>query len=188
MQHLSKIRNLRRATKKQAGFTLVEIIVALIVIAIGIAIAIVAFGGAQESQRSVAAQQQILQLVAGIKKVYSGPNYTGLLATNIVNSGNVPSNMVSAGTIVNTFGGTVTLAAANVGTGGTGNGYAITYPLVGRAECNALAAGVKDTFKIITIGGTTVKNSVAATPVAYSETAVINACNNETNTFVLTGT
>jgi type IV pilus assembly protein PilA len=186
MQH----RNLRNRTapKKQKGFSLLEVTVVFVIILAIVAILFVAFGGAQESQRSQAAQQQALQLVAGIKKIATGPNYTGITQDLLRTSGNAPANMVSGTTLVNTFGGTVTIAAANVGTGGSNNGYAITYPLVPRAECNAVVSGLRDTFKIIRVGSTVVKDSVAATPVVYSIATTTAACDNENNTLVLTNT
>lgn len=172
--------------KNQAGYSLIEISIALIIV-IGAAVAAYAlYQQSKASQEAQAAQQQVMGTVAAIKGIYSRPNFNGLTPAVLANSGRVPNDMISGTTLTNVFGGNVLVAAANVA-GGTDNGYTITYPQVGRAQCNSVVSGLRETFRKIEVGSTAVKDSTIATPVVYSETAVTTACNNETNTLVFTG-
>lgn len=172
--------------KKQAGYSLIEISIALIIV-IGAAVAAYSlYQQSKASQEAQAAQQQIMGVVAAIKGIYSRPNFTGLTSAVLANSGRVPTDMISGTTLTNVFGGTVTVAPANV-SGGTANGYTITYPQVGRAQCNSVVSGLRETFRKIVVDSTPVKDSIDASPVAYSETAVTTACNKEVNELIFTG-
>jgi type II secretory pathway pseudopilin PulG len=171
--------------RRQKGFTLAEILFGLVIIIAGAVIALTAFNQANSSQEGKEAQDQITQILGAVRKVYPGPSYNGVSATSLVNRGVAPSTMVSGTTLVNTYGGTVTLAAASVASG-TDNAVTITFPQVPRAECNVIIAQTHSLFGRVVVGTTSVKDQFAATPSAFNSATMETACNNERNSIAFT--
>lgn len=171
--------------KRQKGFTLAEILFALVIIIAAAVIALTAFGQANSSQEGKEAQDQLTQVLGAVRKTYPGPNYNGVSASSLVTRGVAPTTMVSGSSLVNTYGGTVTVAAASVASG-TDNAVAITFPQIPRAECNVIVNQTHALFGRVVVGTTTVKDQYAATPVAFSGSGTETACNNERNSVVFT--
>lgn len=180
------MRQMNRSNRRQqGGFTLAEILFALIIIIAGAVLALTAFNQASSSQAGKATQDQITQVLGAARKVYPGPNYNGASAASLINRGVAPSTMVNGLTLVNSYGGSVVVAAASVASG-TDNAIALTWPLVPRAECNVVIAQTHSLFGRIVVGTTTVKDQYAATPVPFNNSLTETACNNERNSMVLT--
>lgn len=174
--------------KKQKGLTMIELMLGLLVVLVIIGIAIIAFNNLRSSQRTQGMQSQLLQVLAGVQKIAPGPNYEGVSADTLIKAGQAPSDMVNGTTLVNRFGGGVTIAPATYG-GGAGaanNAVTITFNGVPKAECNAVIANTQPTFPRIVVGATAVKDQFAATPVAYTQAATATACENDANNIIFT--
>ncbi len=174
--------------QKQKGLTLVELMVGLLIALAIIAIAIVAFNATRSSQRTTGMQSQLLQVVAAVQKVAPGPNYNGVTEATVIQAGHAPTNMVNGTSLVNSFGGSVTIAAATYG-GGTGaadNAFVTTFNGVPRSECNAVLASANPTFTRIVVGTTAVKDQYGASPLQYNTAAATAACDNDANSISFT--
>lgn len=174
--------------KKQKGLTMIELMLGLLVVLVIIGIAIIAFNNLRSSQRTQGMQSQLLQVLAGVQKIAPGPNYAGVSAASLIQAGHAPSDMINDTSLVNRFGGAVTVAPATYG-GGTGaadNAVTITFNGVPRAECNAVIANTQPTFPRIAVGTTAVKDQFGATPVAYTQAATVTACANDANNITFT--
>ncbi len=168
---LKKYRNI----PNQKGLTLLELLLAIGLVAVVIGVAIYIFGGAQSGTNAYKGTQNVLTISAAVKGLYPTPNYNGVSAAVIASSKKVPDVYVSGANLVNPWGQNITVAAVNVGTG-TNNGFTITDPGIPTNECNSIASAVQSNFQKLTIGATVVKDDTAATPVVYSPGAAATAC------------
>lgn len=181
-----KIHNL--AQRKSKGFTLLELmfVVAGGIVLIGIGLAI--WSQVRGATGALSGSTGIMQITSGIKQLYHAPQYTGIDAATIIKTGKVPTTMVSGTSIVNAWGGQITIAPANYA-GGTNNAFKLTVSNVPTDACNSVAAAVQDSFQIITVGsgaGTVIKDDSASPAVTLNVAAVANACagsNNNTMAF-----
>jgi len=174
--------------KKQKGFTLLEIMLALVVASLLIYAVFVIFRPAQEGANTQSAQNNLFGLHAGAKRICPRPgNCLTLDAAQVIQSGQAPSDMVNgsgaSATLVSPWGEAVTVAIGSVGAG-TNNAYIYTFNGVPRSECNTFVSSVQNNFAEVTVGTTTVKD--ASTP--YSTAAAVTACDNDTNNLVFAGT
>lgn len=173
-----------RKPRAEQGLTLIETLLVLVILAIVAGLAIIFYQQASQSQRAKAAQDQVLQLIAAVRSLIPGPNYAGLNGSILIQAGKVPSNMVSGTNIINTFGAQVTVAPATVNSIANA-GFTVTYPGVGRSECNTLVGTMHPQFHRVVVGTTTLKDIDTAT----NNTApgqIATACDNDVNTLALT--
>lgn len=110
--------NSKRKSKK--GFSLLELLLVLGIIAALVVAAFIVYPKVQASQRAQAESNNIATIQAGVKALYtSASSFTGLTNTVAVQAKIFPDNMLSGtGTAtkpINAFKGNVTLAAASTG-------------------------------------------------------------------------
>ncbi|EBY0373033.1 prepilin-type N-terminal cleavage/methylation domain-containing protein [Salmonella enterica subsp. enterica serovar Toulon] len=155
--------NSKRKSKK--GFSLLELLLVLGIIAALVVAAFIVYPKVQASQRAQAESNNIATIQAGVKALYtSASSFTGLTNTVAVQAKIFPDNMLSGtgntAKPINAFKGNVTLAAAATGP--------------------SSAAGIFYTAKV---GSKVVKAADGTLDVA----ATAAACNNATsNTLVFT--
>ena len=167
---------------KQRGYSLAEMALVLLIIIGIMLIGLIIYRQVAGSSDVVKMQSQLSSVDAAVASVYSR-NYTGVASTVLINSGKIPADMVNGTNIVNSFGGTVALAAVDI-TGGTANGFTQTHPLVPRDVCNSVVVNSAPLYYEIVVGSTTVK-SPTVTP---DPATVTTACNNNVNTLIFTQT
>ncbi|UQY51077.1 type 4 pilus major pilin [Salmonella enterica] len=107
--------NSKRKSKK--GFSLLELLLVLGIIAALVVEAFIVYPKVQASQRAQAESNNIATIQAGVKALYtSASSFTGLTNTVAVQAKIFPDNMLSgtgnAAKPINAFKGNVTLAAA----------------------------------------------------------------------------
>ncbi|AET53319.1 type 4 pilus major pilin [Salmonella enterica subsp. enterica] len=107
--------NSKRKSKK--GFSLLELLLVLGIIAALVVAAFIVYPKVQASQRAQAESNNIATIQAGVKALYtSASSFTGLTNTVAVQAKIFPDNMLSgtgnAAKPINAFKGNVTLAAA----------------------------------------------------------------------------
>lgn len=158
-------------TRRQQGFSLIEILLVIGIIAVLALAAFLIFPSVQASQRANAEQNNIMTIAAGVKQMFNG-KYAGITTTNVVQGKLAPSNMVdTAGTgLVSAWGGAVDVAASAGAGGAAGSRFTITYADVPTAVCLKLAPGLIGNFESLTIG------TGAGAPVT-TPAAIITACN-----------
>lgn len=179
--------NSKRKSKK--GFSLLELLLVLGIIAALVVAAFIVYPKVQASQRAQAESNNIATIQAGVKALYtSASSFTGLTNTVAVQAKIFPDNMLSgSGTAakpINAFKGNVTLVAANTGpSSAAGSSFTITYDNVPAAECVKIATAAAGNFYTTKIGSRTVKAADGTLDVA----ATASACSNATsNTLVFT--
>lgn len=146
--------------RKNKGFTLIEVLLVVGFIALaGIGVYTI-YSKVQISNAANTEARNLDTIRAGVKSLYgASPNYnvpSAINATVLNNARITPENMrASATTIVNSFGGAVTIAPVNLGSG-TNNGFRITYNNVPAEVCVKLATTGGAAFDQLTINaGTT---------------------------------
>ena len=154
-------------TRRQQGFSLIEILLVIGIIAVLALAAFLIFPSVQASQRANAEQNNIMTIAAGVKQMFNG-KYTNISTLNVVQGKLAPANMVNdAGTgLVSAWGGAVNVAASP-GAGVAGSRFTVNYTAVPTAVCLKLAPGLVGNFETLTVGTTDVK-----TPAD-----IITACN-----------
>lgn len=173
--------NNKRKSKK--GFSLLELLLVLGIIAALVVAAFIVYPKVQASQRAQAESNNIATIQAGVKALYtSASSFTGLTNSVAVQAKIFPDNMLSgSGTSakpVNAFKGNVTLAAAATGaSAAAGSTFTITYSNVPAAECVKITTAAAGNFYIATVGTKIVKPADGTLDVA----ATAAACNSATN-------
>lgn len=179
--------NSKRKSKK--GFSLLELLLVLGIIAALVVAAFIVYPKVQASQRAQAESNNIATIQAGVKALYtSASSFTGLTNTVAVQAKIFPDNMLSGtgntAKPINAFKGNVMLAAAATGpSSAAGSSFTITYSNVPAAECVKIATAAAGNFYIATVGTKVVKAAGGMLDVA----ATASACSNATsNTLVFT--
>jgi hypothetical protein len=175
-------RNINKSVNKQKGYSLAEMALVLLVIIGIMLIGLIIYRQVAGSSDVVKMQSQLSSVDAAIASVY-GRTYTGIASDVLIDSGKIPADMENGTVLVNSFGGTITLAAVDI-TGGTANGFTQTHPLVPRDVCNSVVVNSAPLYYTILVGTTVVK-SPTVTP---SPAVVTTACNNNVNSLVFTQT
>ncbi|WP_407579587.1 type 4 pilus major pilin [Citrobacter koseri] len=176
--------------KSKKGFSLLELLLVLGIVAALVVAAFIVYPKVQASQRSQAESNNIATIQAGVKALYtSASSFTGLNNSVAVQAKIFPDNMLSGSgnnaTPVNAFKGDVTLAAANTGpSGATASSFSIQYKNVPASECTKIISATAGNFYIASVNNTVVKPAGGVLDVA----AAASACSsNETsNTLLLT--
>ncbi len=187
---------------RQGGFNLIEVIGAIAIGAIVVVGVIYALGVGRDDANASNAGDQITLLQTNVRSMFSSPDYTSLGTSGktgeqlLINAGKAPQPMISGSgataKLQDSWGAEVTLFATNYASG-TNNAFQITYDLLPKSVCNDILNSINPSFNLIVAGahggsGTSLKDDSAATPVVYSQAAAVTACNNTTNTIVLTST
>ena len=142
--------------KSKKGFSLLELLLVLGIIAALVVAAFIVYPKVQASQRAQAESNNIATIQAGVKALYtSASSFTGLTNSVAVQAKIFPDNMLSgsgsAAKPINAFKGNVTLAADKTGpSGADGSSFTITYSNVPAAECTKIITAAAECTKIIT--------------------------------------
>ncbi|WP_437891310.1 type 4 pilus major pilin [Phytobacter sp. V91] len=176
--------------KNRKGFSLLELLLVLGIVAALVIGAFIVYPKVQASQRAEAESKNIATIQAGVKALYtSASSYSGLTNTVATNAKIFPDNMLigtgSAASVVNVFKGKVTLATSTEGPSGVANSaFTITYASVPAAECTKIIAAAAGNFYVAKVGRKTVKAADGSLDVAATTTACNSGGNN--NSLVLT--
>lgn len=165
--------------RNQGGFSLVEILLVLGIIAILAIAAFIIFPQVQASNRANAEQSNITTITAGIKNLYGATrNYTGI-GNGVVNQARIfPASMnggdfTAAGgdAVTSSWSGAVTVAAVGAD---PARQFSITYADMPSEVCTRLVPGMLQNFESIAVG-------TGDTPAALDDDAtpgdIVAACN-----------
>lgn len=176
--------------KKKKGFSLLELLLVLGIVAALIVSAFLIYPKAQSSQRAAAEAKNLATIQAGVKSLYGGiASYSGLTNATALGAKVFPDVMISGtGTsadVVNSFKGSVTVAPDNTGPSGVaGSSFTITYTGVPNNECTKIIATTAESFYMASVGSTVVKDAGGQLNIVNASTACNS--NNNSNTLVLT--
>ncbi|MDK1895514.1 type 4 pilus major pilin [Klebsiella sp. K4-172] len=177
--------------KSKKGFSLLELLLVLGIVAALVVAAFIVYPKVQASQRSQAESNNIATIQAGVKALYtSASSFTGLTNTVAVQAKIFPDNMLSgsgsAAKPVNVFKGDVTLAVAATGPSkAPASSFTITYSNVPAAECTKIITAAAGNFYEVGVG--TAANVKAAGDVLdVSKTATQCSAGGNSNTLIFT--
>lgn len=174
---------LKKRTSKK-GFSLLELLLVLGIVAALVVAAFIVYPKVQASQRAQAESNNIATIQAGVKALYtSASSFSGLSTTVAVHAKIFPDNMLSgsgsAAKPINAFKGNVTLAPASTGPSSVaGSSFTITYNNVPASECAKIVTAAAGNFYIATVGTKIVKAAGGMLDVAATATACSDATNN----------
>ncbi|VGD51134.1 Bundle-forming pilin [Klebsiella pneumoniae] len=176
--------------KSKKGFSLLELLLVLGIIAALVVAAFIVYPKVQASQRAQAESNNIAAIQAGVKALYtSTSSFTGLTNSVAAKANIFPDNMlINSGTFarpINAFKGDVTLASANTGpSGATGSSFTITYDNVPAAECTKIITAAAGNFYTAGVGTAgNVKAAGEVLDVAKTATQCQNGGNSNTLIF-----
>lgn len=167
---------------KQAGVTLIELIVGLVIIGLIVAGALAMFGTAQSSQSGIQTQVELNGIRAVTKGLFMGQGSYGVSGTNLnnilVTSKRIPSTIkvdltTTPYTLTNSLSGTVNIVS-------TGAGFTLTETNIPADVCVAVMAGTQNW--VSAKAGT----ATAVTVFPYTTTQAATDCATGT-TLVFTG-
>lgn len=154
---------------KQAGVTLIELIVGLVIIALIVAGALALFGTAQSSQTSTQMVQDLTSLRSTTKALFLGQGNYGTASANLndilVVARRVPTTIMvdtstTPDTLTHALNGTV-----NVAVGATNTQFTITLTNIPADVCVPLLSGARDWFSV-QAGTATARTAFPITPAA----------------------
>ena len=175
---------LLKKRKSKKGFSLLELLLVLGIIAALVVAAFIVYPKVQASQRAQAESNNIATIQAGVKALYtSASSFTGLTNTVAVQAKIFPDNMLSGtgntAKPINPFKGNVTLAAAATGpSSAAGSSFTITYANVPAAECVKITIAAAGNFYTAKVGSKVVKAADGTLDVAVTAAACNSATNN----------
>ncbi|HDV2886857.1 TPA: prepilin-type N-terminal cleavage/methylation domain-containing protein, partial [Escherichia coli] len=175
------------------GFSLLELLLVLGIIAALVVAAFIVYPKVQASQRAQAESNNIAAIQAGVKALYtSASSFTGLTNSVAVQAKIFPDNMLSgsgsAAKPINAFKGNVTLAADKTGpSGADGSSFTIIYSNVPAAECTKIITAVAGNFYAAGVGNVGNGNVKTAGEVLdVAKTAMLCQNGGNSNTLVFT--
>lgn len=190
-----RLDNLKNKIKKQKGFTLLELLAVLIIIAIlGMGLYFT-LARVQASSDANTEGKHIDLVTSAVKQLYAGSNnFTKITTAYVVQSGAVPADLLSGGgsasstgtTINNKWNGTITVAPTTVGGATISNAFTITDTQVPQDVCVKLATNTGNNYLVVSVNGTPIRNYGDVT--AIDPTAAVQQCQTSTtnNTLVFT--
>ena len=157
---MSTIMSKQSKLSKQAGLTLIELSIAIVVAGLLITGALMMFSSTSKAQKSLQMSQDIMAIKVGMKSVFGGQG-SYLTATNhnglLINAGKVPSTLrVTGSAIATADGNEITVT-------GTATTFTITITAVEKAICIALLPSLVD-YTSVTAGATTAITALPITP------------------------
>jgi prepilin-type N-terminal cleavage/methylation domain-containing protein len=176
--------------KSKKGFSLLELLLVLGIIAALVVAAFIVYPKVQASQRSQAESNNIATIQAGVKALYTAAStYTDLDNSVAVQAKIFPDNMLSgsgsSATPINAFKGAVTVASASTGPSSTdGSSFTIEYENVPAAECTKIITATAGNFYIASVNGTEVKSAGGSLNVGTAASSCESGGND--NTLLLT--
>ncbi|MGX9960647.1 type 4 pilus major pilin [Xanthomonas euvesicatoria] len=173
------MKNYTRRHTLQRGMTLIEMMVVLALIGLLVAGALVASAKGWFGNKVTSDIKQLSSLMAETKKLQGVDGYgtsgTNLVPTLIANGG-VPADMTKSGsTILNKFGGTVTIVS-------TGLGYTVTSPGYETDACMEVSRALSTAGS----GLTTRINGGTATTGQISAASATTSCSSDSNSLAFT--
>ena len=141
--------------RKQGGFSLVEILLVLGIIALLAIAAFIIFPQVQAANRANTEQSNITTMAAGIKNLYGATrDYSTITPAILIQAKIAPSSMYGnvAGATELTSSWSQSVLVDPVGT----TQFSITYSAVPSEVCTRLVPGLLANFQAVTVGGTTV--------------------------------
>ncbi|MDQ2309640.1 type 4 pilus major pilin [Pluralibacter gergoviae] len=144
--------------KSQKGFSLLELLLVLGIIAALVVAAFIVYPKVQASQRAQAESNNIATIQAGVKSLYTASSsFTGLTNSVAVQAKIFPDNMlVGSGTEakpVNAFKGNVLVKEDSTGPSkAKGSSFTITYENVPAAECTKIITAAAGNFYTAGVG------------------------------------
>lgn len=165
--------------RNQGGFSLVEILLVLGIIAILAIAAFIIFPQVQASNRANTEQTNITTLAAGIKNLYGATrNYNGVSATVVNQARIAPASMnggdPAATALSSSWSADVAIAPSAAVAGPpaipAGRAFTITYSAMPSEVCTKLVPGLLQNFEAIQVGSTNLTKTTAPG-------AVVTACN-----------
>lgn len=145
---------LLKKRKSKNGFSLLELLLVLGIIAALVVAAFIVYPKVQSSQRATAESNNIATIQAGVKSLYTAvSSYSGLNETVAVQAKIFPDNMLVSNKPVNAFKGNVLLGTSTDSPSGVANSaFTITYIDVPASECTKIVSGVGANFYSVAIG------------------------------------
>ena len=124
----------------EAGFTLIELMVVLLIMAILLAIAIPTFLGVKGGAQDRAAQSNLSNALISAKSTYAtNSSYLATASMIAVLSTQEPSLTFVAGAVPQTAGSTISIGTTNSGTGGGGQMVMVDYSPANGGTCWAVS-------------------------------------------------
>ncbi len=158
------------------GYTMMEIIAGLLIAGLVTAIVVI---GLNQSMNSIDIQtttNDLINLRISVAQAFqSEPDYSTLTTAVANNLGVIPDNMIKGSSVVNAFGGAVTLAPAT-----DSRFFDITFTKVPEEACSAMGLLAPGEWEAVTVNGADIPQTGAGAATAVSE-----ACT-ATNTIVYT--
>jgi len=150
-------------TRQQGGFTLVELMIAAVIIAIGIAVVYSGVKAYMAKDRANTEAKELPPIFTNIQaKFAQRANYSGATCAGLINLGVFPAvRIATPTTLSNRWGGAITCSVGTVTA--TNDVVNLSYTMVPEAECKDLVPMVEDALRVVTVGGTTVKADNAQT-------------------------
>ncbi len=177
--------------KSKKGFSLLELLLVLGIIAALVVAAFIVYPKVQASQRAQAESNNIATIQAGVKALYtSASSFTGLTNSVAVQAKIFPDNMLSgsgsSATPINAFKGNVVVASADTGpSAATGSSFTITYSNVPAAECTKIITAAAGNFYTAGVG-TAGNVKAAGGGLDVAETATQCESGGNSNTLIFT--
>lgn len=148
---------------------------AALVTIIGIVALIALYNNVTSSNKSSQALTDLTSMVGSVQATYiSHPSYTNLSSTVVINGKLAPATMISGTTLINPWGGVVTVAA----NAANSSFFDVTEPSVPNDACAKMATAISN-LGALTIGGTSV--TLPADP-----SVVTSSCTGNANSLVFT--
>lgn len=153
------VRRMRTLSRRnQRGFTLVELMIASVIIAIGIALVYAGVKTYMAKDRANTEGKELTPIFTNIQAKYSQrANYSGVTCAGLINLGVFPDvRQATATTLTNRWGGSITCSVGTITS--TNDVVNLTYTNVPEAECKDIVPMIEDAVRVVSVGGATVKS------------------------------
>lgn len=156
---------------------MIELIVAIVLMGVAAAYIFSNYNDLDASTDTQNAKRNLLNLRIATADVFRADgDYSSLTTARAISLSIFPSNMVKGSTIVNSFGGTVTLAV----NGSNSLHFDVTYTEVPGEACGSMAT-IADGWESVTVNGTSIPQTGSG-----AAQAAAGACVDGNNTIVYT--